>query len=136
MYLSSSELARLQVFVNDGIKMVGLRKVRARLIAEALIRGEVFRGNTHITVHESQCHETNKTIHRIVFEYRGTLICAYFTKVKTYMELDAGIYETTASTASQRHQAKMAIEEVFGGIDCVQVSYHDACDLLSNVRLA
>jgi len=136
VYLSSNELAIFQVFVNDGIKMIGLRKVRARLIAEALIRGEVFRGNTHITVHESQCHETNKTIHRIVFEYRGTPICVYLTGARAFMELDTGIYETTASTANQRHQAKMAIEEVFGVIDGVQVSYHDACDLLSDVRLA
>ena len=107
MLLTIEEQQEKYKQIANGVKMTGLRKVRSRMIAEALLRGVSERGNSMVTVERADEYAYLK------FYYRGTCICTYDIGKKQY-EDTATQFEHTASTQNQRDLARQAISEVFG----------------------
>ena len=113
MLLSTDDLIKRQNLEARGIKVVGLRKVRSRMILEVLLHGACDpRGNCTIIAHPTT--EDGEPL--LEFSHRGTPLCAFFVGSKVYMPLDAQHFEGTASTTNQRELIKQAITEVFGEV--------------------
>jgi hypothetical protein len=78
----------------------GLRKVKTKMIVNALVQGTAENGNHFVTCFEDDYH----------FYYRGTLIYKYNAVKDEEREVHAGVYEDTASTRNQRKEIKKAIQ--------------------------
>lgn len=87
--------------LNPSVSEPKLRKIRARMMREAVAKKLVEKGNLLIR-YEAPV---------FIFQYRDTPILLWDIAVSTVEDIDAGVYEDTASTRNQRKMAREAITE-------------------------
>jgi hypothetical protein len=99
-----NKLELLQTLAN-----VKLRKVRSKMLKEALENGSVTRGNHTIECEGLIC----------IASYKNTPIAKISINTSiVFCALDAGIYENTVATIRQRKELKEAIKELEGVLLC------------------
>lgn len=98
----------LQLF---GIGVWNLRKVRARMMAEAYNNAHGRSDDQFASKRGNNVIYYNKTAFCYFFLYRGTMIAKWNVLTNEYSDIPCEEYEGTASTRNQRNMVKQAIEE-------------------------
>jgi hypothetical protein len=83
------------------VEHANFRKVRARMMQEAYLKGESTRRNVRVAYADMT----------FKFYYRGSLIMEWDMVTDETRNVSVGAYETAASTIYQRTQARNAIHE-------------------------
>ena len=86
-----------------------LKKSRSRMIADAILFGEVVKGNLSVRCRKLSVKGESADV--IIFSYRGTDILAWHLDKDAVVDVHAGRYEDTMSTFNQRKEARKAIDE-------------------------